>query len=201
MRRLIEEQQLLSVVQSKNIAWCGHRFPSGRDTITQQDSVLILRPAMEFSVVEANVWGQLMYSCEIEHLEGEGEQQVAYIHLDCLLGNILVVLEYARIFYGEIGHNGLLLLRTSLKRVQGKPFLYFRYDLPKIGPSSRIDNEISFDISSSTVRLNEQRDEVASDLFKVLFFSLNWSQQGVNTSRITELLNAAKSYNNWHQRV
>jgi hypothetical protein len=103
--------------------------------------------------------------------------------------------------YRKIGYNGSLLLRTLLKRVQGKPLIDFPYaNFPATGPASRIDDEISLDISSSAVRLIEQRDETAGDLLKVLFFALNWPQQGADASTITHLLHAAARYNSWRQR-
>ena len=90
------------------------------------------------------MWGQLMYSCEVEHLVSEEGRQVAGIHLYAFLGHILVFLEHARVIYHKIGYNGSLLLRTLLKRVQGKPFIDFPYDnFPETGPASRIDDEIA----------------------------------------------------------
>jgi hypothetical protein len=102
--------------------------------------------------------------------------------------------------YRRIGYNGSLLIRALLRRVQGKPFLYSNGKFPEIGPASRIDDEVSLDISSSAARLNEHRDEVASDLLKVLFFSLNWPQLGADAETIMDLLDAAAYYNSWPKR-
>ena len=196
-RPLIGEHQLLEIIRSERIPWRGTAFPLGTEIITQQESVLVLHPTKYFSLVEANVWGQFTYSCEIEYLIGGEGQDIAGIHLNAFLGHILVFLEHARTVYHKIGYNGSLLLRTLLKRVQGKHFLHFPDgNFPVPGPASRIDDVISFDISSSAVRL----DEVAGDLLKTLFFSLNWPEQGADSSANTELLDAAATYNSRGQR-
>lgn len=199
-RRLIGEHQLLDAIQSERIRWRSTGFPLGRDIVTQQESVLVMHPTLEFSLFEANVWGQLTYSCEIEKLIGREEQEIAGIHLNTFLGYILVFLEHARAVYHNIGYNGSLLLRTLLKRVQGKQFIHFPFgNFPVPGPASRIDDEISFDLPSSAEKLKEQRDEVAGELLKTLFFSLNWPDQGADSSAIRELLDAAATYNFWSQ--
>ena len=147
------------------------------------------------------MWGQFTYSCEIEYLIGGEGLDNAGIHLNAFLGHILVFLEHARTIYHKIGYNGSLLLRTLLKRVQGKHFLHFPDgNSPVPGPASRIDDEISFDISISAGKLNEQRNEVAGELLKTLFFSLNWPEQGADSSAIMALLDAAAAYNSWGQR-
>ena len=200
-RPLIGEHQLLEIIRSERIPWRGTAFPLDTDTITQQESVLVLHPTKYFSLVEANVWGQFTYSCEIEYLIGGEGLDNAGIHLNAFLGHILVFLEHARTIYHKIGYNGSLLLRTLLKRVQGKHFLHFPDgNSPVPGPASRIDDEISFDISISAGKLNEQRNEVAGELLKTLFFSLNWPEQGADSSAIMALLDAAAAYNSWGQR-
>ena len=200
-RRLVGEHQLLKVINSERIPWRNTGFPLGRETVTQQESVLVMHPTLDFSLMEANIWGQLTYSCEIEDVIGRERRQIAGIHLHTLLGYILVFLEHARTIYRNIGFIGPLLLRTLLKRVQGKPFVHFpRGNHPMPGPASRIDDEISFDISFSATKLDQQRDEIAGDLLKTLLFSLNWPTQGGNSSAITGLLDDAANYNFWKQR-
>lgn len=199
-RPLIGQHRLLEVMQSARIPWRQTTFPRSTETITQQDSVLVPHPIMEFSLAEANVWGQLTYSCEIEDLIGQKGHEISGFHLNAFLGNILVFLEHARTIYRTVGYNGSLLLRTLLKRVQGKPFIYFpRINYPMPGPASRIDDEIAFDICCSAMKLNEQRNEVAGDLLKTLFFSLNWPQQGADSSAVTGLLDEAETYNSWRK--
>ena len=101
-RPLIGEHQLLEIIRSERIPWRGTAFPLDTDTITQQESVLVLHPTKYFSLVEANAWGQFTYSCEIEYVGREG-QDIAGIHLNAFLGHILVFLEHARTIYHKIG--------------------------------------------------------------------------------------------------
>lgn len=187
MHRLISEHELLALIKSVNVPMGQTGFPVGwEETITQQDSVLLLHPVSDFSLVEANVWGQLTYFFEIEYLVGAEGREVAGINLLSLHRYINVYLDYARTVYRELGYNGSLLLRALLKRVQRKPFIYsLSRNVPEIHPASRIDDEISLEISSSAVRLNEQKDEVAGDLLKVLFFSLNWPEKGQELAKLS----------------
>ena len=92
-RPLIGEHSLLEIIRSESVAWRNVGFPWRRETITQQESVLVPRPLMNFSLMEANVWGQLTYSCEIEDHDGRRLEESAGIHLNAFLGHILVFLE------------------------------------------------------------------------------------------------------------
>lgn len=197
-RRLVSDHALLDLVASRTVPWRTRGFPAGRETITQQDSVLVLQPVLGFSLCEANGWGYLVYSCEIEHLAGAGDSQVSGIHLYAFLGHILLFLEHAREIYRAVGYNGSLIVRTLLKRIRGKAFMEFPSgSVPVMGPASRIDDEISLDISTTAARLSEERDAVAGDLLKTLFFALNWPQQGADGETVSDLINKGARYNFW----
>jgi hypothetical protein len=202
IRGLIEDRDLLSLVSSERVRWRQVGFPRAQETVTQHESVLLLHPVAGFSSVEANVWGQLFYACEIEHLTGEDGRQVSGIHLYAFLGHLLVFLEHARVIYRKIGYTGPLLVRTQLKSVRGKPFIYFPYgNTPEIGPASRIDDDISLDYELPASRLDAERDAVAGDLLRVLFFSLNWPQQAADPSLVSDLIAKAGYYNSWRDRA
>jgi hypothetical protein len=175
MRQLISEQELLILIKSVRVTMAQTGFPAGLvETITQQDSVLLLHPVSAFSLFEANVWGQLTYFFEIEHMVNVEGQEVAGIDLLTFRTYQRVFLDYAKTIYRELGYNGSLLLRAFIKRAKGKPFIYNLFgNRPQTFSASRIDDEISVEISCSAVRLNEQTEEVAGDLIKVLFFALN----------------------------
>lgn len=199
-RRLVSDHDLLVLIESQRVPWRSVGFPDGREMITQQDSVLVLQPVLGFSMCEANGWGYLVYSCEIEHLARSEESQVSGIHLYAFLGHILVFLEHARMVYRTLGYDGSLIVRALLKRVRGKPFMQLPYgNVPAIGPASRIDDEISLDISTSATRLREERDKVAGDLLKTLFFALNWPQQGADVETVKDLLDKGAHYNSWNR--
>ena len=191
-RPLIADRQLLEITRSEEtISSRDVAFPFRNKLITQQESVLVLRPTSGLSILEVNVWGQLMYSSQIEYSLKRDEQQISCIRLGTFLDCILVFLRYACAIYHKIGYNGPLLLRMLLKQIQGKPFLSHPVEDLEFSPISQIDNEISLDLSSSTTRLNEQEGEIASDLLKAFFFSIDRPDQNTDSSTITSLLRAS----------
>ena len=199
-RPLLGGHELLEIVRSTLIPWRGTAFPANVEVITQLDSALLLHPVLGFSLTDANIWGQLTYCCEIEEAFKVGDQSVSGIHLYAFLGHVLVFLEHARQTYRKFGYNANLLIRILLKRIRGKPFVYAWYgNLPVTGRASPIDDEVSLEISVPARRLNENRDEVAGDLLKELFFCFNWPEQGADEASLLDLMAKAAMYNGWRQ--
>jgi hypothetical protein len=201
-RRIVEEHSLLQLMTSERVNWKSSGFPSNRETVTQHESVLLLHPAIGFSMVEAGVWGNLFYALEIEHLHGEQGRQVAGIHLYAFLGHLLVFLEHARKIYRHIGYSGSLFVRAILRRVRGKQFIYSdQLDFQELGPSSRIDDEVIVEFSTPADRLEAHRDDMAGDLFKAIFFALNWASQAADPALIANLIAKAAYFNSWGPRA
>lgn len=200
-KKLLDEYALRELLPECRVAWRQVGFPYSRETVTQVDSVLDLRSGHTFGVVEASVWGQLFYACEIEHLAGKDPARaVSGIHLYAFLGHVLVFLEYARTVYRRFGYNGPLLVRCRLRRVRGKRFMYFPMgNVPELGPSSRVDDDVDVELSLMGTRLDASRDEVAADLFKLLFFALNWAERARDDGLIRDLLGKAAYYNFWRE--
>lgn len=198
VRQLMEPHALRSLVDSLKVSWRDGIFPYGLETITQQDSVIVLHPISNFSTVELNGWGQVSYFFEIEYLLNKESSKVPSIHLNALLGHILVSLAHSGKFYRNLGFNGSLLLRTLMMRVRGKAFTHYPHgNVAFTGPASRIDDEITIDISIPATRLIEHRNGVAADLFKLLFFSLNWAGAASDEAAVADLLNGAAKFNHW----
>ena len=191
-RKLIADQGLLEIIRSEEkISPRGVAFPIKNNLITQHESVLVLRPTNGLSLIEANVWGQLMYSSKIEESAAQ-PRKISGIRLGTFLDHVLVFLKYAQANYHQLGYNGPLLLRMLLKQIQGKPFLTHPSVDPELSPISQIDNLISLDVPTSTARLNVHGAEtLASDLLKALFFSLNNPGQDTDIPAIESLLKAS----------
>lgn len=145
VRRLISEYELLPLIKSVRVTMGQTGFPVGREeAITQQDSVLLLHPLLAFSLVEANVWGQVTYFVEMEQIVNVDGKEVNCIDILAFRRNQLVFLDYAKTLYHKLGYNGSLLLRALLKRVKGKPFIDNQYGgFQDTYPASRIDDEIT----------------------------------------------------------
>ena len=124
----------------------------------------------DLSYLEATVWGQLYYAAELEVVESGAKG----IHLNSFVGHLLVNLEHARRAYSELGFDGTLLFLTKIERVRRVPFLYFPGGVPKQGPYSRLDDTIEFPTDFSSETLEQHRDEIAAQLLRTIFLSLNW---------------------------
>jgi len=144
-------------------------------------------------LVEANVWGLVCYASEIEGVY----EKVTGIHLRSLVGHILVFLEHARQLYSILGYDGTIEARLILERIRGKPFLYFPMNIPEIGPSSRLDDSFGFDLLISSPRLTSQRDDVATDIIRTIFFAMNWPDVATNSDYIKQCLENGYEFNHW----
>lgn len=196
--KLQTEHDLHAMTPRCTVPWRSIAFPRG-DVITQVDSVLNLQPSDVFSIVEVSTWGQVFYACEIEHLAGDGaDNRISGIHLHAFLGHVLVVLEHARSIYRSLGYSGPLMLRCKLRRIRGKRFMSFpRGNVPSLGPSSKLDDELDVGLSLAADRLETARDDVARDLFKLLFFGMNWAARARDARVLDDLLGMARTYNFW----
>jgi hypothetical protein len=190
---LIEHGRLLQVVRSTCLQWRQVGFPRSGSVISQHESVIALDIGSNFSSVEANVWGLLYYVSEIERVY----EKVTGIHLSSLLGHILVFLEHARQLYSILGYDGTIEVRLILERIRGKPFLYFPMNIPEIGPSSRLDDSFGFDLLISSSRLKSQRDDVATDILRTLFFAMNWPDVATSSDSIKQCLQYGYEFNFW----
>ena len=75
-RRLFEYADLIDTVRNQRIDWRQVSFPVGQEgTVTQHESVLVLRPGTSFSLIEVSLWGVLAYSTEIEIAVGPPAQE------------------------------------------------------------------------------------------------------------------------------
>jgi len=166
--------ELLDRVRQLTFPWRQVGFPRfTQGVISQHESALVLRPGSSFSLLEATIWGHLTYSGEVE-IEIQSGGPVG-IHLNHFLGQLLVFLEHARRLLLESGFTGALQIGMELRNVQGVPWVSFPGGFPEEGPKSLFDSEVSFELELPATRLFEDRDNVAADLLREIFFALNWA--------------------------
>jgi hypothetical protein len=187
VRPLIELAQLQKVLLEVGVQRRRTAFPRIRDLITQHESAILLGPAGGWSLLDANIWGQLFYVVEIES-ERNGKP---YLHAHSFVGELLAFLEHARIIFARYGFNGTLQFKVGLDGVLGKPW---RYREAEWGSASRLDDFVEFDMTFPVQILSERRDEVARDLLRTVMFSLNWPDAA---RTIKSVLGWGYEYNNW----
>ena len=110
------------------------------------------------------------------------------IHLHDFVGRLLVFLEHARQSHAIIGYDGTLEIRMVLERMRGKPFIHFPEGFAMKGPESYLDDNISFDLSSPSLRLHTSRDAVAVDGLRILLFAVNFSEIAMEDTQTYRLL-------------
>ena len=64
--QLIDHESLLSLIPRTRVRWRGDMFPTGNSQLSQHESVIELEPGDDFSLFEANTWGQLYYASEMD---------------------------------------------------------------------------------------------------------------------------------------
>jgi hypothetical protein len=92
-----------------------------------------------------------------------------------------------------MGYDGTLEVRVTLERMRGTPLLHQGFG-PK--PNSPLDDKIGFMLSFLSSRLRTDRDAVARDLLRMLFFAVNWPQIANDDEQINRLLESGHRFNN-----
>lgn len=202
--KMFEATGLVKLVSEKNIAWRQVGFPrSTQGIISQQDSVLVLRPGSSFSLLEASVWGLLCYCTEIEIDTGTPhgtESGPVGIHLNHLLGHLLVFAEHARQMLSAGNYIGTLSAQLNLRNIRNVPWIYFPDGFATEGPKSILDDSAVIEMELNASLLIDSRDVFIRDLLKQLLFALNWPVVASSDTQIQHLISFGYKYNMWQQK-
>ena len=203
-RRLFNYVDLIKTVRNQRTEWRNVGFPSGLDgDVTQHESILVLRPSVEFSLVEVSIWGVMAYSMEIESRLGPSPQEndpddrKNGIHLHSMLGHILVFAEHARTMLLSCGYQGNLVANLELRNIRGVPWCHFPGNIPQEKAKSVIDDLAVIDFEFTASRLIDSRDDVVKDFLREIFFAVNWSQAAITDDDIGKLISDGYKYNYW----
>jgi hypothetical protein len=122
------------------------------------------------------------------------------IHLDSMLGHMLVVLEYTRAVYDAMGFDGELALIVRFQRVRGVSLYAFSHNSPEMVGASRFDDTFRCELTLSTDRLRTERDAIGREILHSALFALGWGAAGqanAETPLSKSLLRKAYEYNFW----
>ena len=197
---IFETHDLLQTIRNVNIPWRQVGFPRrSQGVISQHESALVLRPASNFSLLEASIWGLLAYSTEIEIAIGRETDGPMGIHLNQFIGHLLVFSEHAKRIFEKVGYLGSLSVQVYLKNIRGVPWYHFPDGFPEEGPKSVLDSGASIVFESDISRLIEKRDGFVTDLLHEIFFSLNWPDATSSDRQIHQLILSGYEYNLWRK--
>jgi hypothetical protein len=69
------------------------------------------------------------------------------------------------------------------------------------GPSSQLDDKISFALTVPSSRLQTNRDTITADLLRMLFFAVNWPGMVDQDVQINALIDSGYKFNMWQPRT
>jgi hypothetical protein len=199
-RQLMETGALLMQFTPHHIAWRQSGFPAPNlPKITAHESMLIPGAAYRFSLLEITVWGHVFYAVELEdvHQDDKGKQQARGIHSNAIVGYLLVFLEHASSVLKMLGYDGPLLVQIQLVRIRGIPVLWFPYNAPTEVGAAPFDDTLSFEVSTSSAALANDRDAVVGEIAKTIFLGLNWSAPALGADAAKQIIQRGKDYNFW----
>lgn len=88
----------------------------------------------------------------------------------------------------------------KLERIQGVPFVSYPQNVADFGPASRFDRYVTFELTFPASKLNDDRDQVAADLLRRIFFATNWADLAEDEDAIDQVIESGHEYNGFGRR-
>ncbi len=193
---LVQQNQLMNLIQDLRVRWRQSLFPYVGSFLSQHESAVGLGIVSGFSFMEASIWGQLYYAAEVEEFRDSGN----VVHLHSLLGQLLVYLEHARVFYKNTGFNGTLHFVVRLQDVLRRPLYSRQVPFRQDPPASLFDDVVEFSAEFTSQILESARDSIASQLTGTILFALNWPSAATDENTIEKFIADAYEFNGWHYK-
>jgi hypothetical protein len=193
-RPLCEQEKLEPLIDGNILNWRGVGFPMLRNNkITQYESTIILNPVTAISILEANVWGMLFYSTEID----QNESGTNGIHLYGFVGSLLVFSRHAAHALKSLGYSGPLHIEIRLTSIRGVDWLHsLEGPWMSIKPGSGLDDEIIFALTATSEDLYDKSDGVVMQLLRYILFSVDWPSLAEPQS-LERLIRQGYTFNSW----
>jgi hypothetical protein len=167
--------------------------------MTQLESAIIRQPFVEPSFLEANVWGMVFYATGL--YEKEYPDSTKGVHVYEFVGHLLLFLRHANDLFEHIGLVGPILIETKLSSIRDRTWVYAQQisHTTSIGatrPPSGLDDEFAFALSTTVEHLHQNPANVAVELLRSIFFSLDWSALVANEAELNKLIEIGHRFNN-----
>ena len=173
-------------------------FPRlSQGVVSQHESTIVLRPAEDFSIFEANIWGMLYYATEIAP-QGNHDVGQPGIHLYSFIGHTLAFLRHAGETLLGLGYKGPVVVELALKSIRGIPWLSKssgNWLEPRAG--SELDDEVTAEIETTSDVLKDGLDEATKNVLRLAFFATNWPEVANSDDKLAEKVRAGYEYNHW----
>jgi hypothetical protein len=195
-KTLVVQENLQKIVQQQYMNWRGGIFPDfTRNQFTSQhESVIVLdTPALRTGYFELNTWGLVYYGLKLDTKHFEAES----IHTFELAGAILLFLSHAAEMYKHLGYSGPLVLDVNLGSFLDVPLVHAMDGFGAIGSTSPLDNDLELTMEITTQLLFEKLDGIVMDLFRRIYFALNWPRLVQTPQDLEKILKRAYEFNDW----
>ncbi|SRR6266700_187766 len=179
----------------------GGDFPRyEKGVMTQHESAIIRQPLNDISFLEANIWGMVFYAVRLDEDVHPGG--LSGIHLYEFVGHLLIFLQHANDLFQHTGLVGPILIEAFLQSIRDRKWLYAHQPIPGISPigttrpPSGIDDEFALSVPTTVEKLRESPDEVAMEILRSIFFSLDWGSIVDSQAKLQTLIQQGHSFNN-----
>jgi Putative DNA-binding domain len=192
-RQICKQEELSKFVRRVHYpTYRGVGFPRlEMGLMTQHESTIVRQPLTDLSLFETNIWGMAFYVTTLD--EKEYTKHVSGIHAYSFVGHLLLFLRHANDLFGLTGLAGPILVEASLQAIRDCKWVYAASiaegfpSYPTTKQISGLDDVFGLSVSTTVEKLREKPDDVAIELLRSIFFSLNWSDL-VDTQRKLETL-------------
>jgi hypothetical protein len=173
------------------------RYQTG--VMTQFESAIIRQPFVEPSFLEANVWGMVFYGVGL--YEKEYPDETKGIHVYEFVGHLLLFVRHANDLFERTGLIGPILIETRLWSISDRKWVFAQQvgpGMPSVGtvrPPSGIDDEFALSVSTTVESLRENPTNVAVELLRSIFFSLDWRGLVADEAQLTKLIQDGYRFN------
>jgi|SRR5208283_4487646 len=191
-RPLCEQQTLKQLITGTRLPWRQTMFPKpSSSVISQYESAIVQNAVGSNSMFESNIWGMLFYGRKIA--DDDNPTRTFGIHLYGFVGHVLLFIRHADQMLRALGYTGTLVIEVALTSIFRVPWLHGP-DALLAHEGSPIDNDITFSITTTSAALREKPDDIAIDILRCIFFSVNWPDL---TDTEPDLIRLGRRYNSW----
>lgn len=192
-RPLCQHERLNPIITKTQLYWRQAMFPHlNRGVISQHESGVVFQPTGVSSIFEANVWGMLFYSTQI--IDNHGG--TVGIHPYQVAGYVLMFIHHATAVLQELGYSGAIVIDAALSSILKAHWLDIGSGLGiHVRQGSELDDQVVFSIETTTESLRETPDEIAADLLRYIFFSVNWPGLVDTPQKLLALIGRGHKFN------
>ncbi len=203
-RRICKQEEVAKLLESVRYpTYRGVGFPRyEKPMMTQYESAIIRQPLNMVSLLEANVWGMVFYATRLDEMDHPGHRGSALtgIHLYEFVGHLLLFLRHANDLFRRTGLIGSILIEASLRSIRERKWVYARELIPGMSPMgttrppSGLDDEFALSVPTTVEFLREKSDEVAMEIVRSIFFSLDWGDVVDSQEKLKTLIQQGRQF-------